>query len=334
MPSCSGITRVKFLASLGAVVAVPAVPSAPVVIPAVLEGGRFFATPRVARDGAVMRLWLDTDGGGFVFSESVARWGLPVLADPARKARAWTRLPAFDPAASVPVPSGREGRLVVFARDDDDRKDPILSGFDGQLGASWFQDRTWTFDYRGRRVLLRDSISADDGPRVPVRFATGPDGRRIDGGQYPRISVIVDGVERAMSFDTAATVALNEGARSRFGNALPLVRSTSFVRRAVLDAWRRAHPDWPVMEDVSVARGIAAIRVPSVRLAAIELGPVWFTTRLADDVFDGEPNLDGKLGANAFPGRAVTLDYPRALLAVASEEVRITRLWQAKSREL
>jgi hypothetical protein len=239
-----------------------------------------------------------------------------VIADPDGKARTWTRLPSFVPEASIPAPAGRDGRLFVFVRDEAERNDPILVGFDGQLGASWFQDRVWTFDYRVPRVLLRDAIGADDGPRVPVRFATGADGRRIDGGQFPRVSVVVAGEQHAMSFDTAATVALKDDGHSRRLNVERLVRATSFVRRSVLEAWRRAHPDWPVSEDVSVHPGVVAIRVPSVRLGTIELGSVEFTTRPSDDVFDGEPGLDGKLGANAFAGRVVTLDYPRALLAV------------------
>ena len=94
------------------------------------------------------------------------------------------------------------------------------------------------------------------------------------------------------------------------------MRATSFARRDVLDAWRRAHPDWPVHEDVSVHHDVVAIRVPSVRIGTIDLGPVEFTTRPADDVFEGEPGLDGKLGGNAFAGRVVTIDYPRALLAI------------------
>jgi hypothetical protein len=126
----------------------------------------------------------------------------------------------------------------------------------------------------------------------------------------------VDGEMRTMSFDTAATVALNEGARTRLADALPAVRATSFIRRAVLDALRVAHPDWPALDDVSVQPGIAANRVPSVRVGTVELGQVWFTTRPDDDVFDGEPTLVGKLGANAFVNRVVTVDYPAGLLAL------------------
>jgi hypothetical protein len=315
MNHCGGVTRAGFLASVGAVIALPA-GAATLVIPVVLEGGRFFATPRVASDGAVMKLWLDTDGSGFVFSESVARWALPTFTDRAKTRRRWTKLPEFAPNASIPAPLGREGRLAIFIRDDDDRKDPILAGFDGQLGASWFQGRVWTFDYRTPAVLLRDALTGDDGTRVPVRFETGSDGQRIDANQVPLLNVVVDGEPRTMSFDTAATVALNERARSRLADALPAVRATSFIRRAALDALRVAHPDWPAVDDVSVQPRMAALRVPSVRIGTVDLGPVWFTTRPDDDVFDGEPKLVGKLGANAFVNRVVSVDYPRAVLAI------------------
>jgi hypothetical protein len=309
------LRRSGFLATAAAALALPA-GAATSVLPAVLDGGRFFATPRVARDGAVMRLWLDTDGSGFVFSESVQRWGLATIADPNSAARRWTRLPEFLATASIPMPAGFEGRLPIFTRDAIDRADPILRGFDGQLGASWFQNRTWTFDYRGQRLTLRGRVVDADGVRMPVSFARGRDGRRLDGRQYPHLGTVVDGTARTMSFDTAASVALSESGRARLHEPLPPVRATSFVRRAVFDAWRGAHPDWPTLDDVSVIPQVAAIRVPSVRLGALDLGPVWFTTRPDDDVFGGTASIDAKLGANAFAGRIVTLDYPRALLAI------------------
>jgi hypothetical protein len=322
-PRCDVLaSRRFFLTALGAFTAAPELARADevtalVVIPTVYEAGRFFATPRVASDGTTMKLWLDTDGGGFIFSESVAKWKLPIVPDPNGKPTRWTRLPAFAPEASIPAPAGRDGRLVVFTRDAAARRDPILMGFDGQLGASWFQGRRWTFDYPGRRVLLRGPLTAEDGMRVRVAFPHDASGSRVDGGEYPNVVVTVDGAPHAMAFDVAATVALTAAARKRFSDGAPGVRATSFVKRSVLAAWRAKHPDWPVFENVSVTPGIAAIRVPSVRLEAINLGPVWFTTRPGDDVFDGpDASLDGKLGAPAFFDHAVTLDYPRGVLAV------------------
>jgi len=314
--------RRTFVAALGAFAAAPALaradePQGPLVIPTVYEGGRFFATPRVAADGATMKLWLDTDGSGFLFSDSVTRWKLPLVPDPNGKPTRWARLPEFAPDASIPSPAGRDGRLIVFTRDAAARNDPILNGFDGQLGASWFQGGRWTFDYPARRVLLRGPLTATDGTRVRVAFPHDASGGRIDGGEYPNVLVAIDGVQHAMSLDIAATVALNAIARRRFADEQPAVRATSFVKRAVVAAWRAKHPDWTFFENISVTPGIAAIRVPAVHIEAINLGPVWFTTRPDDDVFDGpDAALDGKLGANAYANRVVTLDYPRAILAI------------------
>jgi hypothetical protein len=315
-------SRGAFLSVAGAFAAMPALAradeqQAPVVIPTVYEGGRFFATPRVAADGTPMKLWLDTDASGFIFSESVARWKLPIVPDPNGKQTRWARLPEFASDASIPAPAGRDGRLVVFTRDAADRRDPILNGFDGQLGASWFQGGRWTFDYPARRVLLRGPLTAADGARVRVAFPHDASGSRIDGGEYPNIVVTIGGAPHPMAFDVAASVVLNVAAKKRFLYDLPNLRATSFVKRSVLAAWHAKNPDWPVFENVGFEPGITAIRVPSVRLESINLGPVWFTTRPGDDVFDGpDASLDGKLGANALFERVVTLDYPRAILAL------------------
>ena len=209
--------RRVFLTALGAFAAASAVSrgdeaQGPLVIPTIYEGGRFFATPRVAADGATMKLWLDTDGSGFLFSESVTRWKLPLVPDPNGKPTRWTRLPEFAPDASIPPPAGRGGRLIVFTRDAGERGDPILQGFDGQLGASWFQGGRWTFDYPARRVLLRGPLTASDGMRVRVAFPHDASGGRIDGGEYPNVLVTIGGAQHAMAFDIAATVALNESA--------------------------------------------------------------------------------------------------------------------------
>ena len=312
------ITRAGFLVGAGALVAAPPAVAAEsdVVIPTAFEGGRFFATPRVAGDGGVMRLWLDTDGGGFVFAEAVERWNLPVLPGPAGRKGRWTRLPAFDPTVSVPAPLGRGGLLPIFTRDAADRRDPILAGFDGQLGASWFQERVWTFDYIARRVGLRSKLDARDGRRIPVRFRTDAAGARRDGAQSPRVDLAVGGAAIAASFDIAATVALTETARQLIDSRSPAVRATSFVRRKTLAAWKNVHAEWLLLHDVSTNPGIEAIRVPSVQLGPLDLGESWFTTRPDDDVFEGDDDIDAKLGAPAFYGRVVTLDYPAGLLAL------------------
>jgi hypothetical protein len=103
----------------------------------VLDGGRFFATPRTT-GGLRTKWWLDTDGGGFVFSEAARR--LRLTGDE----RGLMRAPRF---ADTSMPPADDVRLPVL----DSRQanaDPLLRDFDGQLGASWFIRRRWLFDYR------------------------------------------------------------------------------------------------------------------------------------------------------------------------------------------
>jgi hypothetical protein len=268
-------------------------------VPVVLEAGRFFAVPRVA-GGQVMKLWLDTDGGGFVFENAVRRLRLPVETAP--NGARLTRLPAFEDAAFPAL--GGTGRLQVFAPD---RPDPILSGFDGQLGASWFMDRTWRFDYRRAAVSMGDGSLTASEAAAPLTLLRG---------RYPRVALQIGGTSRAASVDTAASVAFKPDAVARFGDGLPAVRATSFVRGSLLAAWHAQQPAWTVLRDVGATLAVDAIRVPSVRVGSHDLGPVWFTTRAGDDVFEGDA-LDLKLGAPAFFTRTVILDYRTARLGIA-----------------
>ena len=292
--------RSSFMAGAAGTVASPLLAAASRgSIPVVLEAGRFFAVPRVA-GGQVMKLWLDTDGGGFVFEHAVRRLRLPVETGP--NGARFTRLPAFEDAAFPAL--GGTGRLEVFAPD---HQDPILSGFDGQLGASWFMDRTWRFDYRRATVSMSDGSLTATEAAAPLTLLRG---------RYPRVELKIGGTNHAASVDTAASVALKADAVARFGDGLTAVRATSFVRGSLLAAWHVQQPAWTVLRDVGATLAVDAIRVPSVRVGSHELGPVWFTTRAGDDVFEGD-SIDLKLGAPAFFTRSVILDYRTARFGIA-----------------
>jgi hypothetical protein len=111
-----------------------------------------------------------------------------------------------------------------------------------------------------------------------------------------------------MSFDIAASISSAAQNASR-------VIATSFVRRDVFERWRSEHPQWRVDRGVSTIAGVDAITVPEVRAGEVRLTDVAFTTRPGDDVFDGS-GVAGKLGANAYAGRIVTIDYPNARLRI------------------
>ena len=263
-------------------------------LPVELRGGRFFALPRLAT-GGTFACWLDTDGGGFVFAHAVRRLSLQTRPDGTNRV---AQLPRFDPTHGVPPLVRDGGELPVFDPKDSDATDPILQGFDAQLGGSWFADRVWRFDFQRAAMSLRLSALPATLANLPLAFD----------GVYPRTTVTIGGETMPMSLDIAASVALASGGGTN-------VSATSFVPRSTLERWHSKHPDWPVERDVSTVRGVDSIVVPEVRAGTAVFPQVAFTTRPGDDVFAGS-DLAGKLGANAYAGRIVTIDYPNARLRV------------------
>jgi len=263
----------------------------PLNIPVMLRGGRFFAVPHTP-DGRAFRCWLDTDGSGFIFGEAVRAFGLPVDGKSAH-------LPRFSAAASIPPPVRNGGALPVFERGAAERSDPILQDFEAQLGATWFAGRVWRLDFGAQAVRMLGTPLSETDATAPVELL-----RSI----YPRTVIRVDGETLRASFDIAASLATGKDAAS--------VRATSFVPSPVFDRWHHEQPEWTTR---TYARGIRAIIVPDVRLGETSFTNVEFSTRPDDDVFEGD-DVQAKLGANAYAGRVVTLDYTTARLAIAPSE--------------
>jgi len=265
-------------------------------LPAAVVNGRFFYQPSVVVHR--LRIWLDTDGSGFVTRRCVEMLGLSVAAN-------HTALP--DP---VMQPTALAGRLPVF---DPDPADSIFADIDAQFGATWFQGRIVSLDYpRGRLQLLApsDAPSGTQG-RATLHFQTGPNGDRIDGRQYPRVEVTIDGNERVpMSFDTAASVALAPATEKALSDGWGAVRATSFVTHAAMRSWHAAHPSWRFIARAG-GDGIDLLRVPGLTIGTYRAHDVWFSTRPRDDVFEGE-SVTGKIGPTAFFRSRVTLNYPAA----------------------
>jgi hypothetical protein len=266
-----------------------------IALPVELRGGRFFAVPKL-NDGRDFVCWLDTDGSGFIFDESVKRFALPARSD---GSRAFARLPSFSPQRGVPPVVRDGGELPVFAKNAAG-SDPILRGFDAQLGGSWFADRIWHFDFRQPSMTLGLTPLGAGEANVPLTFD------RV----YPQIVANVAGESLPMSFDIAASLAL--ATSDELGMR---VVATSFVTRAQFERWHAAHPEWRVDRNVSTQSGIDRILVPEVTAGGVTFPGVEFTTRPDDDVFEGG-RLAGKLGSNAYANRIVTIDYPNARLRV------------------
>lgn len=289
-PKPHRVKRLEFL-EVAAGAALTGAAGRDVWIPVEMRGGRFFAVPRT-RAGEVLACWLDTSGSGFVFDAAVTRFKLTTYRSTGKR---FAMLPLFERGYDIPKLVAAAG-LPIFERSESDRADPILEGFDAQLGRTWFAGRVWRFDFvRGSLTLLTRTASPQSGG-VPLFFAAG----------YPYVRVRIEERTLAMSVDTAASVAYKQ---ANTGEAF--VSATSFIRRDAFERWHAAHPEWRLERNVAVTGGIDQITVPRLNVGTTAFADVAFTTRPDDDVFEGEPHIDGKLGSNAYHRSLICIDYPK-----------------------
>jgi len=287
-------------------------------LPAELVDGHFVLGLRTA-DGGELHLFTDTGGGLAVRASTVARLGGDAAAE------VW-ELPEM--AAGWRIPAPPRGLHVAA-----DEATPA-SLPDGMLGAPWFSGRVWTFDYPGGRLLIHGDDDGADGTggaassyapsyEVPPALAphTVPLGLQTDdAGQpttgFPRLGVDVAGEPVDLLLDTGAGEELPAASDAAPGTLYPV----SFIVRSRADAWRQAHPEWPILPLQEQRAGEADgywIRVPEVRLAGHEVGPLWFSTRPDASFHDYmsqwmDRPVDGALGGKALAGLVVTVDYPAA----------------------
>lgn len=286
-----------------------------VAIPSSFTDQRAFAVPTAAYDLRTLRFWLDSDGSGFIFDDVVRRYGTIVPSTPGNTR---ARLPRFAQGASIPALTAPEGTLAVLDRDSVSH-DPIFAGLAGQLGASWLQNRVWTFDYVRQKLLWRCDGSEpahSSAEEVRLSFATDASGKLSGGLQYPQVNVRIAGQQFLASLDTAATVALSPAGLS----AMPrggAVRATTFATSALVAQWRAQHPKWPYVANAGRQSDISAIMIPVVEAGDVRFVNVWVTTRPGDDVFEGEREKI-KLGPTAFGCCTLTIDYRRGHAIVQS----------------
>jgi len=277
-------------------------PGHPLALPVQVVENRFILTPRL-ETGRVVRLYSDTGGGHTILTpELVSALGLPVEhRDAGPDAPPLTGWPRWAPSASIPPPGER---VLVMPLT------PLGPGLDGFLGQDWFDGRTWTFDYPGKRLLLRAKGDLPSGKRIPFHLPKpGP-----EAAAFGRITIEVDGKSLDVLFDTGATTQLGPEALAKVGDGGGAERATSFMKVAVFDGWRAAHPDWPVVEKAEAGTGADMLRVPSVVVAGHKVGPVWFTRR-PDPAFDSfmsslmDAPVVGALGGSGLRYFRVSVDY-------------------------
>jgi hypothetical protein len=285
-------------------------------MPAVFEQGMVFLE-LPAPDYSILRIYTDSGGGPRTLSTEAAR---RLRLSPSATADD-ELLSAFGPNVRVTAASeymlnawpvlGVRPQFVVI---------PGVVAFagwpadaDGGLGNSWFAGHTWTWDYpRGELILRakhwRPSAAAHE---FAVAFKTDGQGRRQF--NFPRLSIRIDDLEIPVLFDTgAATVLTPDALKALGGNASR--RATSMMVHSIFEGWHARHPDWRMVYDAQLSSHSRMIFVPSVKIAGIEAGAVWFTEREDDDFHDTlapvmSAPVDGSLGGNALTDLVISLNY-------------------------
>lgn len=299
--------------------------SAPVThVPADFVADRIFVRP-VLSDGRALRLFTDSGGGTqFLFADSAKRIGLSIEdvaleGEPSR----FASIPEWRAGAHIPAPlaihqhSKLQTSYLVLDRTGEGQLlfPPDVDGF---LGQGWFGGRVWTFDYVDKSVWLHDDGTVPDHTaeqEIPAHLPIADDG--LPSVHFACIAVEVEGESLDLLFDTGATLltAPASGALDVLGPG-PDARGTSFITKTVFDGWHQRHPDWRIVEGAERGTGMSIIEVPRLRIAAEEVGPVWFTMRpdtSFHDFMSGmmDARVEGALGGSAFRYLRVTMDYPR-----------------------
>ncbi|HEX8268178.1 MAG TPA: hypothetical protein VF596_22455 [Pyrinomonadaceae bacterium] len=292
----------------------------PIKLPSRYDAHRFYVEPIMA-DGAKLNFFTDTGGGLFVFADVVEKLKIPVesvAGDGGRKMET-IALPKFKTGAEIVTPLGSPNERLFVAPIS--QRMPLAQDWSGMLGQQWFAGRVWTFDYPKQQLLLRaagDVPAVKPAHRVTLGFKANDTGKRIL--NFPRIAVKIDGETLDLLFDTGASTELTEAALKTLNDKQPAVRATSFITTSVFEKWRKAHPDWRVIEAAENRSGAAMIEVPDIEIGGHRTGAVWFTVR-ADKNFHEymsqwmDKRIEGAIGGNALRHFRITVDYPNAVAA-------------------
>lgn len=152
------------------------------------------------------------------------------------------------------------------------------TSFDGILGAYWFGDKRWRFDYAEGKLYRVDSIYWPALPAshtVELGFMTDSSGQVLT--HFPRLDIVVDGDTIPTLPDTGAKLSLSDDAANIMGQEGEV--GGSFIISTLFDRWRLHHPDWRVIEGGDAHLEMDLIEVPEVTIANHTVGPVWFARR-------------------------------------------------------
>ena len=274
-------------------------------LPVEFHNGVIYVVPQM-EDCVRLRFLTDTGSGTFIYGHAFDKLKLPSDGDGESVA-----MPKFATENWIPEPKASKGRLYIFRG----KSLPGSEKLTGMLGAFWFSERTWFFDYQNQKLFLLNSHNPPEDHRgiVPIHFQKNGEGAKTT--HFPRITAMIAGEEIEMLFDTGAHTLLTEAAQKRVGDGHGELRATSFIVNSIFQKWRDRHPDWLVIERAEETYKEDMILVPTVTIAGMSVGPVWFTRR-ADKNFHEymsqwmDERVDGAIGGSALHYFNIVVDYP------------------------
>lgn len=274
----------------------------PVVIPTKYEQDRFYViTP--AFNGVSATLLLDSGGATGIYPEFTWYW--KTADSKVEENRLVFKGPS--PFTKLPEDTIQENSIRLLPNGDEEVA--MIRGLlkDGIIGNGWLGTRKWNFNYPERKLTSLKSIDAPRGNKVSLHFKN----ERLF---YPRMEIAVDGESLDVLFDTGATSFFTEEAM-RALSLKDAFAASSFVRESVFNNWRKKHPDWKIVEGGDRLGNHPLIRVPAVKIASHEIGPVWFARR-PNKAYDEsmaeymDCKCAGAIGGNILKNFDVTIDYP------------------------
>lgn len=270
-------------------------------------------------DRKPLELYTDSGGGSLILGKAAAE-RLHLTMVPIQDADAVAELGAHARETIAPLLRPEQPPLPtrVFVIDSPRQMSAFPEQADGVVGAAWFAEGIWTWDYP-RHHLYKESHDWRPTPgahRATLGFQTDSAGKRTT--NFARVDISVDGRAMQMLLDTGAETFLRPEALALIQDREPLLRATSMIRASIFDSWRKAHPEWRFVDNAEVSTGAPMILVPQVRIARLRAGPVWFTRRPDKNYTEFmssmmDQTVDGSVGGNCFARFVLTIDYPRAL---------------------
>lgn len=278
---------------------------------------------KVQTKNGLVSLYTDSGGGifPFVYEETAQKLGMTIERTINEYGFSFglSSFPSFLQQFGIPQRDQWNGHVRVFKYFDGGKDEPSQLKFilgDGFLGATFFADRTWHFNYPSKILSVCASLpEVSSWKKTAMFFREGDNGIRTT--HQPRIEVEVDGVKIPVLFDTGATSFYSAEAMQIL---LPPKQfsASSFIKESVALSWLARHPEWRVIKRGDRFGG-DLVEVPSIKIAGVTVGPVWFATR-QDKIYDQyseqimDSRIDGAVGGNVFRTLEMVADYPGSLL--------------------